>query len=114
MEEVSKDRMAACVGGQEFQRRHLLLGDDPNRQFRAILSFDTSSIPDTAVIKSVVLKIKRFSSVGTNPFSVLGNLYASIKKGYFGGSAGLELADFNASATAPGGVVWFDGGERLV
>jgi len=37
------------------------------------------------------------------------------KKGYFGGSAGLELADFNGERHCnQGGVVWFDGGERLV
>jgi hypothetical protein len=80
------------------------LGDDVNnRQYRAILSFDTSAIPDTAVIQSAVLKIyKSGSTVGTNPFSWVNPnpLYVDIRKGYFGTSSVLELADFNASASA--------------
>jgi hypothetical protein len=78
------------------------LGDDSrNRQFRLILSFNTGSLPDTAIIQSVALKIKQNGSpVGINPFTVLGALYADIRKGYFGTSPVLELADFNAPATA--------------
>jgi hypothetical protein len=78
------------------------LGDDSsNRQYRAILSFDTSSLPNDAVIKSAVLKIKQSgSAVGSNPFSILDSLYADIRKGYFGSSSSLQLADFNAAATA--------------
>jgi hypothetical protein len=78
------------------------LGDDSSdRQYRAILSFNTSSLPDNAVIKSAVLKIKQSgSAVGSNPFSILGSLYATIHKGYFGTSSSLQLADFNAAATA--------------
>jgi len=78
------------------------LGDDNlNRQYRAILSFNTASLPDTVVIQSAVLKIKQSGSpVGTNPFTVLGIMYADIRKGYFGTSPALELGDFNAAATA--------------
>ena len=78
------------------------LGDDNlNRQYRAILSFNTVSLPDTVVIQSAVLKIKPSGSpVGTNPFSILSTLYADIRTGYFGISPALELADFNATATA--------------
>jgi hypothetical protein len=77
------------------------LGDDKlNRQFRAILSFNTASLPDIAVIQSAVIKIKQGGSSGINPFTVLGMLYADIRTGYFGTSPALELADFNAPATA--------------
>ena len=78
------------------------LGDDPrNRQYRAILSFDTSSLPDHATIRSAILMIEPSGSpIGTNPFSILGSLLVSIKKGYFGHTSGLELADFNAAASA--------------
>jgi len=47
-----------------------------------------------------VLKIHSSSTTGTNPFSILGNLNADIKKGFFGTSANLEAADFKAAATA--------------
>jgi predicted outer membrane repeat protein len=78
------------------------LGDDNlNRQYRSILSFNTAPLPDTAVIQSAVLKIKQSGlPVGINPFTVLGTLYTDIRKGYFGTSPALELADFNALATA--------------
>ncbi len=80
----------------------LQLGDDRlNRQYRAILSFNTSSLPDKAIIKSAVLKIKRSGSItGSNPFNILGSLYVDIRKGYFGTSSSLQLADFNATASA--------------
>ena len=78
------------------------LGDDAsNRQYRASLSFNTASLPDTATITSAVLKIKQSGSIsGSNPFSLFGGLYADIKKGYFGTSSALQVTDFNASATA--------------
>jgi hypothetical protein len=76
------------------------LGDDKNdRQYRAILHFDTSSIPDTATILSVKLKIKRQSTVGTNPFTTHGVLRADIRKPFFGSTDALATQDFNATAT---------------
>jgi len=78
------------------------LGDDAiNRQYKAILSFNTSSIPVGAVITSVVLKIDQSGSpTGTNPFTILGNLWVDLRKGAFGGSPALQLADFNAAPSA--------------
>jgi len=75
------------------------LGDDAyDRQFRAILSFKTASLPDTATIISVTLKIKRYSIVGTNPFTTHGNILVDIRSGPFG-TAGLQLSDFKAPAS---------------
>ena len=77
------------------------LGDDAsNRQYRTILSFNTASVPDNANIVSAVLKIKASGSpTGSNPFSILGSLYADIKKGSFGSSSALQVTDFNAAPT---------------
>lgn len=76
------------------------LGDDAlDRQYRAILSFDTAELPDNAVIQSAVLKIRQNGTpVGTNPFSILLNLWADIRKGPFGAIA-LEVSDFHSAAT---------------
>jgi hypothetical protein len=75
------------------------LGDDAaDRQYRAILHFDTSSLPNTAIITSMTLKIKQQSVSGTNPFSSLGSLYVDLRTPMFGSSVGLELADFNFTA----------------
>jgi hypothetical protein len=76
------------------------LGDDgANRQFRAILSFNTASIPDTATITSVKLKIERQGLAGTNPFTTHGALRIDIRKPFFGAASTLALSDFQAGAT---------------
>jgi hypothetical protein len=83
------------------------LGDDAaNRQYRAILSFNTVALPDNAVIRSAVIRIKYYSTIGANPFSSLGNLWAQIRQGPFNNNSALEIADFSAppSTTSIAGV----------
>ncbi|MEK6752869.1 MAG: metallophosphoesterase [Chloroflexota bacterium] len=78
----------------------LNLGDDPaNRQYRAILSFDTSTVPDNAVITKVTLKFKYAGVTGTLPFGTHGNLLVDVRKGAFSNSAVLQLNDFKAAAS---------------
>jgi hypothetical protein len=81
------------------------LGDEvDDKQYRTILSFNTTLLPDTAVIQTAQLKIKQNGlPVGTDPFTILGSVWADIRTGTFGAGA-LELADFNsaASVTAAG------------
>ena len=78
------------------------LGDDAsNRQYRAILSFDTGSLPDNAVIQSAILTIKQSGApVGVNPFIALHNLLVDVRNGPFKSSTALQLGDFNAPASA--------------
>lgn len=74
------------------------LGDETgDKQYRAILSFDTSKLPDNAVITGVTLKIKKQGQVGSNPFSMLGGLRVDIRKPYFGISLALVASDFQAA-----------------
>ena len=77
------------------------LGDDAaNRQYRAILSFNTK-LPSTAVITSVTLKIKQQGvAVGANPFLTMGNILVDMQKGNFG-LAALQASDFQAVAGKP-------------
>ncbi len=76
-----------------------LLGDDAsNRQFRSILSFNTSLLPDNAVIVRVTLKIKFQGLTGTNPFLTHGGLKVDIQSPFFGTTAGLVISDFQAPA----------------
>jgi parallel beta-helix repeat protein len=71
------------------------LGDDAkDRQYRAILSFDTSTLPANVVIKSVALKIKKQSITGTDPFKTHGNLIVDMRKGTFSNNKVLQLGDF--------------------
>jgi uncharacterized delta-60 repeat protein len=78
----------------------LNLGDDPaNKQYRAILSFNTSNLPDKAIISRVTLKLKQDSVIGGgDPLSIFQGLMVDIRKGTFGTSA-LELSDFQAAAS---------------
>jgi hypothetical protein len=76
------------------------LGDNAqDRQYRAILSFDTSSLLDNATISKVTLKIKKQGLAGTDPFTILGNILVDIRKGAFSGNNALQLTDFQATAS---------------
>jgi alpha-tubulin suppressor-like RCC1 family protein len=76
------------------------LGDDiSNRQYRSILSFDTSNLPDDATITSARLKIKMQGLTGTNPFTSHGNIKVDMRKGAFAGNNALQLIDFQAAAS---------------
>jgi hypothetical protein len=69
-----------------------------DQQYRSLLSFDTSTLPDNAVITSVVLKIKRQGLVGTNPFTTHQGLKVDIRKPFFGTTLALVAGDFQAAA----------------
>ncbi|MGZ6316625.1 MAG: hypothetical protein ACXWNQ_05140, partial [Anaerolineales bacterium] len=76
-------------------------GDETrDRQYRSILSFQTASIPDTAVISAVQLKIRKQGTVGVDPFTTHGPLLADIRQGAFSVNAGLQLVDFAAPASS--------------
>jgi hypothetical protein len=77
----------------------LLAGDDDkDRQYRSLLSFNTASLSDNAVIVSVQLRLKKQGIKGTDPFTTHGDLLVDISKGRFGDSPWLELKDFQAQA----------------
>jgi hypothetical protein len=68
-----------------------------DKQYKAILHFDTSAIPDTAVITSATLKIRKYTVLGTDPFTTLGNLLVDMRKPSFG-TIDLAVGDFQATA----------------
>ncbi|MBI5825075.1 MAG: M4 family metallopeptidase [Chloroflexi bacterium] len=78
----------------------LNLGDDAaKRQYRSILSFNTATLPDNAIVTKVTLKLKRQGVVGGgNPVGMFQGFVTDIKKGMFG-TAPLALGDFNATAS---------------
>jgi hypothetical protein len=71
-----------------------------NKQYRSILSFDTSSLPDGATIQSATLRLSRSNITGTSPFSWGGQCRIDIRNGAFDGNAALAVADFQATASA--------------
>ncbi len=82
--------------------RPLRPGDaNQDRQFKAIVSFDTSSIPAGATVQSATLRLMRGTVIGSNPFtSGYGQCLVDIQTGGFGGSTALAASDFEAAATA--------------
>jgi choice-of-anchor B domain-containing protein len=79
----------------------LRLGDDnKDKQYKSVVSFDTSSIPDGATIVSVTLRLLRGSLTGTSPFTTHGTCWADVQSGGFSGSTALQTGDFQAAATA--------------
>jgi hypothetical protein len=78
----------------------LRLGDDKSKkQYRSVLSFSTSSLPDSAVITKVTLRVRKQGVTGGgNPVTMLQGFMADVKNGYFGTSTKLQAGDFQASA----------------
>ncbi|RPJ23986.1 MAG: hypothetical protein EHM33_19275 [Chloroflexi bacterium] len=77
------------------------VGDDQrDRQYRSIISFNTDSLPDNAIITSAQVKIKRQGLVGTDPFTTHGNLLLEIRNGLFSNDLDLSLSDFAAPASS--------------
>lgn len=101
---VLESAQGSKKGGTRKATGYIYVGDDVfNRQYRAILSFDTSSLPDNATITSAIVQIGNHGYFGANPFKVLGHLWTDIYRGPFSGKAALQLTDFEALAQSPNG-----------
>ena len=74
-----------------------------DRQYKSILSFDTSSIPASATIQSATLRLRRGTVRNSDPFtSGFGQCLVDVMNGGFSGSTALQASDFEATATATG------------
>jgi hypothetical protein len=71
-----------------------------DRQYRPVLSFDTSSIPDGATVTAATVRLVRGNLTGTNPFGTHGTCQVDIRTGAFGTAATLANNDWEAAATA--------------
>ena len=68
--------------------------DDSDRQYRIILSFNTSALPDNAVIFSAMIQLYWTGSVGGDPY--WSPMVVDIRKPFFGTSVWLLPEDFQA------------------
>jgi pectate lyase len=82
----------------------LRIGDDNgDRQYKTVLSFDTSSLPDGATITAATVRMRRGAGSGSNPFLTHGVCQVDIKGDTgFSGSLALQTGDFQAAADATG------------
>lgn len=88
------------VGGS-MSPAELRVGDAAsNGQYRSIVSFNTSSIPNTAVIVGANLRVKTTGFTGpVDPFTTHSRLIADMNSGFFSGAAALQTSDFQSLAT---------------
>jgi hypothetical protein len=102
-------------GGTMSTSGMIYIGDDKlDRQYKGILSFDTTSLPDGAVINDAWIAIHKSGVIGSNPYKTHGALYCDLRKGYFGSSQSLQLTDFAASASLmAAGRFYYDSGSGL-
>ncbi|MFH2095641.1 MAG: hypothetical protein ABIJ16_08055 [Bacteroidota bacterium] len=85
-------------GARDSTNTTFKIGDDNlDRQYRAILSFNTAGLPDNATITKVNIKIRKQGLVGTDPFTTHGGMKVDIRKPFFGTTSGLVSSDFQAT-----------------
>jgi hypothetical protein len=81
------------------------VGDNAqDNQYRTILQFPTSSLPDNAVITQAILTMQLETIVGTNPFATHRYMWIDIRQGAFGSFGPLQIgalqtSDFQAPAS---------------
>ncbi len=99
---VIESSATSSMGGPTNATAQTLSAGDTasGAQRRAILSFDTSRLPDNAVITAARIRVKLASATSPNPFSIFGRLLVDMNVPHFGPKAALESVDFQAPATA--------------
>lgn len=98
---TSESSENSSVGGKFNGTTTLAMGDSAaNQQYRSVLHFNTSSLPDNAVVTGATLQILQQGLVGTNPFTTHGKLLGDIAKPFFGASDVLQANDFQVAASA--------------
>lgn len=97
---VTETAESSNVGGTTNAVGNVVyVGDSAlNQQHRTVISFDTSSLPDNAIVTKATVRLKKSGITGTDPFTTHGNLVLDINTGGFSGSEALQSSDFEASA----------------
>jgi hypothetical protein len=75
------------------------VGDDGSASYKGILSFDTSALPDDAIVEKASIYLIRNTANTANPFTsgALGTPQLEVKTGSFG-ALNLEISDFTEIA----------------
>ena len=101
LESTETSNIGGSIDATASTTSALRVGDDnKDKQYKAAVSFDTSSIPDGATIVSATLRLRRGTLSGTNPFTTHGTCWADVQTGGFSGSTALQTGDFQAAAAA--------------
>ena len=85
-------------------------GDHKNdRQYKGVLSFDLSALPNNAAVTGSIIRLTRVNSSIVGSPGNLGEITVDIVQGAFNGNAALENADFQAEPTASNAATFTDG-----
>lgn len=96
---LAADASNLAGGSINSKAQTFMLGSDSSgRQYRAVLSFNTSTLPDKAVITKAIIKMKEQDVNGADLFASGESVSVDVSKPYLGANAGLQVADFQASA----------------
>jgi photosystem II stability/assembly factor-like uncharacterized protein len=94
---LESDESSSIGGVKNKIGEFLRVGDDSaNKQYRAVLSFGTSALPDDAVITAATLHVKPAGVIGVNPRNTHGRLILDIIKSKFFTRPALQIEDFQA------------------
>jgi hypothetical protein len=88
------------VGGTMNSTQNVIyVGDNAtNQEYRSILSFNTTVLPDNATITSAVVKLHQSATIVGDPFG-FGFLRVDIKQGAFSTANALELTDYQIASS---------------
>src|SRR6185295_11403055 len=101
LESTETSNVGGSINATANTTSALRVGDDnKDKQYKSIVSFDTSAIPDGATILSATVRLLRGSLTGTSPFSTHGTAWVDVSNGGFSGLTSLQTGDFQAAATA--------------
>jgi hypothetical protein len=100
LESTETSNVGGSINATTSNSGALRVGDDKSdRQYKSVVSFDTSAIPDGATIVSVTLRLRRGTVSGTSPFTTHGIAWVDVQNGGLSGSPTLQTGDFQAVAT---------------
>lgn len=77
----------------------LFIGNKAGEQFATVLTFNTTTMPDTSIAKASIF-LRRLSLEGNNP--VNNNMQVRIINGNFGATVNVEAVDYNATGDNTG------------
>ncbi|MGC4111427.1 MAG: MBG domain-containing protein [Nocardioides sp.] len=101
LESASGSGVGGTLNSTDNTTNGLRVGDDAGaRQYRSVISFNTSTLPANATITSATLLLRRGALTGS--VTNLGSVTVDVSTGGFGGNPALALTDFAVAATAQG------------
>lgn len=99
---VAANTKTSTTGGYVLASGGISVGDNADAPFKGVLSFDTSSLPDSATITGATLTVKYSLAPNGNPWAGGASMNVDVRKGCLGAACALATDDYAAGVTASG------------